>query len=91
MVIVCINREGSYLPSSSSLRISSRLVFSWFRDRRGIIVLLPVDILQRGLSQFLGQRVYLLPPDLLVLDTLTLLLLMMIRRAVVDAVVVEKL
>ena len=87
MVIICINREGSYLPSSS-LRISSRPVFSWFRDRGGIIVLFSVDILQRSLSQLLGQAVYLLPPDLLMLHNLTLLLL--ISRAVVDAVV-EKL
>ena len=63
-------------------------MFSWFRDRGGIIVLFSVDILQRSLSQLLGQRVYLLPPDLLALHNLTLLLL--ISRAVVDAVV-EKL
>ena len=72
VVIICIiiNRVGSNLPSSS-VRISSRLVFSWLWDR-GILIL--SDILQRCLSQFLGQRVYLLRPDLLMLDALTLLI-----------------
>ena len=50
-----------------------------------MIVLLSVDILQRSLSQFLRQGVYLLSPDLLMMNALTLLL-MMIPRAVVDAV-----
>ena len=54
---------------------------------------LSVDILQRRLSQFLGQRVYLLHPDLLMLDALTLLIpgaLHAIRCKVYGAAVVEE-
>ena len=88
-MMVIINREGSDLPASSN-RVSSRFVFPWFRNRRGSVVLLSIDILQRSLSQFLRQGVYLLPPDLFMMNALTLMLLMMIHRTVVDAVV-EKL